>query len=169
MIATIKKLNRRAQILVPIVLTFVLIQRAAAQTKTNTSTKKPATSIPNRTWPDQLDAVAAAPKNHQVVYEDRHVRVLQVICPPGSEEPVHTHRYKSTMWFTHSARFIYYTYVTSKNGRLVKKDSVEVKGFPAEALTKGQKVDREGLHSVKNISTDTLMAYRVEYKEAFKK
>jgi len=168
MITTKKKLNRHTQILALVILTFVLIQNAAAQTKTNTNTKKPGASAPSWTWPGKLDAVAAAPKNHQIVYEDHNIRVLQVICPPGNEEPVHTHQYKSTMWFTHSARFVYYTYAKDKNGRLVKKDSTEVNGFPAEALNKGQPVDREGPHSIKNIGTDTLLAYRVEYKKDLK-
>jgi hypothetical protein len=163
-----KKLNRNSQILALVFLPFLLTISAAAQTKNKQ--KKSASIVLNWTWPGKFDAVAAAPKNHQVVYEDSKVRVLQVICPPGSEEPVHTHQYKSTMWFTKSARFIYYNYVTGKNGLWVKKDSVEVKGFPNEALNKGQLVDREGPHSIKNISTDTLMAYRVEkYKKNFKK
>ena len=162
-----KKLNRRAQLLTLVFLTFVFTISAAAQTKHNQKTS--GSVIPNWSWPGKLDAVAAAPKNHQVVYEDSHVRVLQVICPPGDEEPVHTHQYKSTMWFTHSARFMYYTYLSGRNGRLTKKDSVEVKGFPAEALIKGQMVDREGPHSVKNISTDTLLAYRIEYKKSLRK
>ena len=166
MITTRKKLNRCAQILALVSLTLLFTLSAAAQTKHNP--KKTALIIPNWTWPDKLDAVAAAPKNHQIVYEDTNIRVLQVICPPGNEEPVHTHQYKSTMWFTHSAHFIYYNYVKDKNGRLVKKDSTEVKGFPAEALNKGQAVDREGPHSIKNIGTDTLMAYRIEYKKDLK-
>lgn len=162
-----KKLNWHARTVTVVFLTFFFTTSAAAQTKTNR--KKTSTIDLNWTWPDKLDAVAAAPMNHQIVYEDRKVRVLQVICPPGNEEPVHTHQYKSTMWFMHSARFMYYTYVTGKEGRLIKKDSVEVKGFPAAALNRGQTVEREGPHSVKNISTDTLMAYRIEYKEAYKK
>jgi hypothetical protein len=162
-----KKLSRRASVLAVAFLALLFTLSAAAQTKQHP--KKPSTVISNWTWPDKLDAVAAAPKNHQVIYEDRHVRVLQVICPPGNEEPVHTHQYKSTMWFTHSARFIYYNYVTDKKGHLAKKDSAEVEGFPAEALNKGQLVDREDPHSVKNISTDTLVAYRIEYKKDFKK
>lgn len=169
MMTTIKKLNRRTQILALAVLTLVLSHSAAAQTKTNANIKKAAARISSWNWPAKWDAVAAAPKTHQVVYEDNNVRVLQVICPPGNEEPVHTHQYKSTMWFTHSAHFIYYNYVKDKNGRLLKKDSTEVKGFPAEALNKGQPVDREGPHSIKNIGTDTLMAYRVEYKKDLKK
>jgi hypothetical protein len=161
-----KKFNKSTNFLALVFLTFVFTVGAAAQTKNNQN--KPAFIIPNWSWPDKLDAVAAAPKNHHVVYEDNNVRVLQVICPPGKEEPVHTHQYKSTMWFTQSARFIYYTYVIGKNDQLVKKDSVEVKEFPAEALNKGQMVDREAPHSIKNVSKDTLMAYRVEYKKAFK-
>ncbi len=163
-----KKQNRLTKILVLAVLTFVLVQSATAQTKKNTNTQKQPAGIPSWAWPGKFDAVAAAPKNHQVVYEDRNMRVLQVICPPGNEEPVHTHRYKSTMWFTHSARFIYYNYVKDKNGRLIKKDSTEVNGFPADALNKGQMVDPEGPHSIKNISSDTLKAYRVEYKKDFR-
>ena len=120
---------------------------------------------PTSTRPGKLDAVIAAPQNHKIIYEDDKVRILQVICPPGNEEPVHTHQYKSTMWFTQSAHFIYYTYVMNTKNQLVKKDSAEVKGFPTEALNKGQMVDPEGPHSVKNISTDTPMAYRIEYKK----
>ena len=167
MITTMKKINKCAPSLGLVFLTFALTLSAAAQTKIHP--KKAGHIVPNWTWPAKLDAVVAAPKNHQLVFEDHKVRVLHVICPPGNEEPVHTHQYKSTMWFTHSAHFIYYTYVTGKNGQLVKKDSTEVRGFPAEALNKGQMVDREGPHSVKNISTDTLKAYRVEYKKDFKK
>lgn len=158
-----KKLNTCVPILTLVFLTFVFTLSAAAQKQ-----DKPVPASLNWTWPGKLDAKAAAPKNHQIVYEDNNIRVLQVICPPGNEEPVHTHQCKSTMWFTHSARFIYYNYVKDKNGRLVKKDSTKVKGFPAEALNKGQTVDREGPHSIKNIGTDTLMAYRIEYKRDLK-
>ena len=158
-----KQLSMTAKILAFAFLTFVFTTSAKAQTKINK--KKPVPSIQKWTWPNKLDAVVAAPKNHKVVYEDSNVRVLQVICPPGNEEPIHTHQYKSTMWFTQSAHFMYYTYATDKNGRLAKKDSFLVKGFPAEALNKGQMVDREHPHSIKNISTDTFMAYRIEYKK----
>ena len=145
------------KILTLVFLTALLATSAKAQSK------------PASIWPSKLDAVLAAPKNHKIVYEDSKVRILQVICPPGAEEPVHTHRYKSTMWFTHSAHFIYYNYVKGAGGRLIKKDSAEIKGFPPQALNKGQMVEPEGPHSVKNIGTDTFMAYRIEYKKDFKK
>ena len=119
-------------------------------------------------WPDSLDAIIVAPESHKIVYEDSTVRILQVVCPPGQEEHVHTHRYKSLMWFTQSAHFIYYTYILDTNNQLIKKDSSEIKGFPAEALNKGQMVDPEHPHSIKNIGTDTFMAYRIEYKKELK-
>jgi hypothetical protein len=39
-------------------------------------------------WPvsDPLDAVVAAPRNHRVLYEDDHVRVLEVTVQPGETE-----------------------------------------------------------------------------------
>ncbi|WEK36371.1 MAG: hypothetical protein P0Y53_02560 [Candidatus Pseudobacter hemicellulosilyticus] len=122
----------------------------------------------NWNWPDSLDAVAAAPASHLIVHEDSAVRILQVICPPGDEERIHTHRYRSTIWFTQSAHFIFYNYAVDANNHLVKKDSFEVNGFPEEVLNKGQMVDPEHPHSIKNIGTDTFMAYRIEYKKEFK-
>ena len=133
----------------------------------NDTINKALAASQNWSWPNSLDAIAVAPENHKIVYEDSYVRILQVICPPGEEEPVHTHRYKSTAWFTKSAHFIYYTYVSDTNNQLVKKDSFEIKGFPAEALNKGQMADPEPPHSIKNIGTDTFMAYRIEYKKEF--
>ncbi|RYY60747.1 MAG: hypothetical protein EOO05_08805 [Chitinophagaceae bacterium] len=118
-------------------------------------------------WPDSLDAITAAPANHKIVYEDSAVRVLMVVCPPGKEEAVHTHRYKSTMWFTNSAHLFFYNYAADANNRLVKKDSTEINGFPAEILNKGQQVDPEEPHSIRNVGTDTFIAYRVEYKKKF--
>lgn len=46
-------------------------------------------------WDPALDAVAAAPANHKVVYENDHLRVLEVILAPGEEEPLHHHRWPS--------------------------------------------------------------------------
>lgn len=47
------------------------------------------------TWDPKLDAVAAAPRHHKVLFENDNIRVLEVILPPGDEEPVHHHRWPS--------------------------------------------------------------------------
>jgi len=51
------------------------------------------------TWPDELDAVIAAPRNHKVLFENDRVRVLEVILEPDEEEPVHHHRWPSVFVF----------------------------------------------------------------------
>ena len=46
-------------------------------------------------WPARLDAVATAPGNHRVLYEDDMIRVVSVSVAPGETEPVHHHRWPS--------------------------------------------------------------------------
>lgn len=45
------------------------------------------------------DAVVAAPKNHRVLYEDAHIRLLEVIVQPGETENWHTHSWASALIF----------------------------------------------------------------------
>ena len=51
------------------------------------------------TWDRALDAVAAAPSNHRVLYENDALRVLEVTLPDGEEEPTHHHRWPSVFVF----------------------------------------------------------------------
>jgi hypothetical protein len=48
-------------------------------------------------WPDSMDAVAAAPEFHKAVFENDHIRLLEVTVNPGVTEKVHTHRYPSAL------------------------------------------------------------------------
>ena len=41
-------------------------------------------------FPDGYDAVQVAPKSHRVLFENAFVRVLEVIVPPGTKEPMHS-------------------------------------------------------------------------------
>lgn len=50
-------------------------------------------------WDPALDAVAAAPANHKVVFENDRLRVLEVILEPDEEEPTHHHRWPSVFVF----------------------------------------------------------------------
>ena len=47
------------------------------------------------TWDPALDAVAAAPHHHKVLFENDRLRVLEVTLDPQDEEPVHHHRWPS--------------------------------------------------------------------------
>jgi hypothetical protein len=50
-------------------------------------------------WDPALDAVAAAPKHHKVLFENENLRVLEVILDADDEEPVHHHRWPSVFVF----------------------------------------------------------------------
>ena len=46
----------------------------------------------------EVDAVKAAPGNHKVIFENEHVRVLEVTTAPHSKEPIHAHCWPSTLY-----------------------------------------------------------------------
>ena len=60
---------------------------------------KTASTTDPSTWPLELDAVTAAPKNHKVLFENDRLRVLEVILGSNEEEPVHHHRWPSVCVF----------------------------------------------------------------------
>ncbi len=51
------------------------------------------TTIPTWPWPDELDALSAAPAHHTLLLENEHVRVLRTLIPAGEKTAVHTHRW----------------------------------------------------------------------------
>ena len=56
-------------------------------------------------WPESHEAVAAAPKNHKVIYETPELRVLEVTVLPGEREQAHHHQWPSVMVLDQSAIF----------------------------------------------------------------
>jgi hypothetical protein len=48
-------------------------------------------------WPDALDALVAAPACHQLLTEDRRVRVLHTRIAAGDVVPLHTHRWGGSL------------------------------------------------------------------------
>src|SRR5215472_12135020 len=57
-------------------------------------------------WPDDLDALTAAPGNHQLLHENERVRVLLTTIPIGCATPVHTHRWSSVEYLLSATNFI---------------------------------------------------------------
>lgn len=51
------------------------------------------------TWDPAMDAVIAAPVHHKVLFENEHLRVLDVTLEPNDEEPLHHHRWPSVFVF----------------------------------------------------------------------
>jgi hypothetical protein len=107
-------------------------------------------------WGEELDAVVAAPNSHRVVFENEHVRVLEVTLEPGAHEPEHTHRWPSVMWTDRRARIRY------RIGEDVTFTSPDP--LPRRDELIGDWNAPEGPHSVENIDTVPLHAFRVELK-----
>jgi hypothetical protein len=57
-------------------------------------------------WPDELDAVLAAPQHHTLVFENDRVRVLDTRIAPGDTVPVHTHRWPAVYYTIQIAHFV---------------------------------------------------------------
>ena len=118
-------------------------------------------------WPENLDALTAAPENHKVVYEDDSVRVLAVILDGKKSEPIHTHKWKSIMWISKPiVPCQINNYKKDGNGKLVKSDSIIIKEMPVDM---GQLINPEGPTSITNLGSENGVAYRVEFKKEFVK
>lgn len=57
-------------------------------------------------WPDELDALIAAPKHHTLIFENERVRMLDTRIPPGDIVPVHTHRWPAVYYSLRYSPFI---------------------------------------------------------------
>jgi hypothetical protein len=57
-------------------------------------------------WPDDLDAITAAPQYHSVILENETVRVLDATISPGHTVPLHTHRWPSVHYILSWSDFI---------------------------------------------------------------
>ncbi len=57
-------------------------------------------------WPDDLDAMIAAPGFHTVLFEDDRVRVLDGRVPSGATVPVHTHRWGGILYILATSDFV---------------------------------------------------------------
>ncbi len=110
------------------------------------------------------DAVHVAPDSHRVMFEDDHVRVLEILLPPLAAEPIHIHALPSVIYGETGgeggARFLYTTY-RMENGRFVPERSEEIS--PTSG-TRAVWTPPEGPHSIANIGPVPVRFTRIEIK-----
>lgn len=110
------------------------------------------------------DAVRAAPNSHRVVFEDEHVRVLQILLPPLAAEPIHIHALPSVIMGDTGggagAKFVYTEY-RFENGKFVEVKKEEVSPTPGYRAVYSLP---EGPHSITNIGPVGVEYTRVELK-----
>ncbi len=109
-------------------------------------------------WPENLDAVIAAPDHHTVLLENDSVRVLDVTVLPGVVEPLHSHRWPSVLYIQAAGHFI----DRDSEGNVIF-DTREMDA-PLQLPATMWK-EPEAPHSVENLSdTETIRLIRVELK-----
>jgi hypothetical protein len=110
-------------------------------------------------WPDDLDALIAAPAFHKNLFENDLVRYLEVVIRPGEFVPVHTHRWPSVIYVRSTSDFIR----RDGEGRVLfdsRKD---------EARPNAPTVEWVGPlppHSIENVGTSEVHLLTVELKHA---
>ena len=57
-------------------------------------------------WPEELDAIIAAPRHHTLLFENDAVRVLDTRIAPGETVPLHTHRWPSALYLVNWSDFV---------------------------------------------------------------
>ncbi|HEX9199007.1 MAG TPA: hypothetical protein VF865_05575 [Acidobacteriaceae bacterium] len=57
-------------------------------------------------WPEELDALRAAPEHHTLLMENEMVRVLDTRVPPGHTVPLHTHRWPCALFIKSWSDFV---------------------------------------------------------------
>lgn len=109
-------------------------------------------------WPEELDALVAAPKHHALLFENEVVRVLDTRIAPGETVPLHTHRWPSALYVMSWSDF-------------VRRDSVGaivVDSRAGNMPPEGSALWSPPLppHTLENVGTSELRAISVEVKGA---
>ena len=108
-------------------------------------------------WCETLDAVAAAPEHHQVIFENEHVRVLDSRVGPGETTPVHTHCWASVVYTIQTGDFVRFD--------AVDESVVDTRVTPIQIETNVPKTFPPlRPHSVENVGDQELRAITVELK-----
>ena len=143
----------KATALLSILVTIlVAVPAAKGQNETNRSQE----ACP---WPENLDAVKAAPENHKVIFENEHVRVLDVTIAPHGKEPIHVHCWPGTLYIQQAGDAI----DRDANGKILF-DSRQLKVKPKVPFVEW--TAPEGPHSVENLDDLPLKLIRIENKAA---
>ena len=134
---------------------FMVVGSALLLLLTQSAAKTPA--ITSCQWPAELDAVAAAPKNHKVLLENDRVRVLDVTVAPGEREAVHAHCLPSVMYVMYEGIDRNY----DAQGKLIGEQKVAP---PLSEFPQVYWLESTPPHAVENLDVQAIHLLRIELK-----
>ena len=109
-------------------------------------------------WPDDLDALVAAPNQHTLLFENERVRVLETRVVAGDRTPVHTHRWPGVLYVLSWSNFVRYD---DRGNVLVDSRNVEAFKSPPTVVWSRPLPP----HSLQNIGDTDLAIIAVELKD----
>jgi quercetin dioxygenase-like cupin family protein len=109
-------------------------------------------------WPDELDALLAAPLHHALLFENESVRVLDTHVLPGETVPLHTHRWPAALYILSWSHFV------RRDGEGAVMVDSRMGGSPAEgvAVWSGPLPP----HTLENVGESELRVISVELKSS---
>ena len=108
-------------------------------------------------WPDELDAVVAAPEHHRTLFENDAVRVLETHIPAGARTALHTHCWPNVQHVLRTTDF-----VRHDGAGVVVFDTREGAHRPEEGATLWSAPLPP--HSIENVGPNELRVLMVELK-----
>jgi len=109
------------------------------------------------TWPDELDALVAAPDHHTLLFEDDRVRVLDTVIRSGDRTPVHTHCWPATFVVLAWSSFVRYD---DQGNVMLDSRQVPALANPEKTLPS----DPIPPHALENVGDGDIRIISVEYK-----
>ena len=109
------------------------------------------------TWPDQLDALVAAPETHSLLFENDTVRVIATRIAPGETTALHTHCWPQVMIVESFADF-----VRRDNSGAVVADS---RGAPLPQPGAAAWLEALPPHTLENVGNADIHVVGIEIKD----
>ena len=108
-------------------------------------------------WPDELDALIAAPEHHKLLMENDFVRVIDTLIPPGEVTKIHTHKWPASLYVISWSNFIRYD---AGENVIVDTRNLSQTPLPSSAIwTEALKP-----HALENIGENNIHIISVEIK-----
>jgi len=110
-------------------------------------------------WPEELDAMVAAPQHHKLLMENDFVRVIDTLIPPGEITNVHTHKWPASLYIISWSDFLRYDHEGN-----IALDSRTLGTTPLASSAIWSDPLRP--HALENIGRDPIHIISVEIKKA---